>query len=126
MLLRVLLVSPFMLLPSLVQAQGNRLLPVNDHAYEYIVRLQRRGHLLDLNPTSLPYRRGDVWDALSRLDTTALNSSEQHWTTLLRRKLQPVEKPETETTAGYVFMAAADIINSDLSLIHISEPTRPY
>ena len=113
MLLRVLFVSPFILLPILVQAQGNRLLPVNDYAYEYIVRLQRRGHLLELNPTSLPYRRGDVWDALGRLDTTALNSSEQHWARLLRDKLQPVNKPEAETTAGYTFMVAADIINSD-------------
>ncbi|MYH07529.1 MAG: hypothetical protein F4146_03025, partial [Rhodothermaceae bacterium] len=76
MLLRVLFVSPIILLPILVQAQGNRLLPVNDYAYEYIVRLQRRGHLLELNPTSLPYRRGDVWDALSRLETAAVGGSE--------------------------------------------------
>ena len=55
-LLCLLLGGLFALPANPVLAQGNRLLPTSDHAYEYIVRLQRRGHLLDLNPTSLPYR----------------------------------------------------------------------
>ena len=119
-LLCLLLSSLFALPASPVLAQGNRLLPTNDYAYEYIVRLQRRGHLLDLNPTSLPYRRKEVWDALSQIDTTRLNSSERHWADLLRQKLRPPQTAENQAAVGYTFMAGADVINSDRI-----DPVRP-
>lgn len=110
----LLLCSMFILPAGPAHAQGNRLLPANDSAYEYIVRLQRRGHLLDLNPTSLPYRRGEVWDALIQIDTTLLgNNSERHWVNLLRRKLQPTATSEGQVAVGYSLIAGADIINSD-------------
>ena len=102
----------FVFHPSKVLAQGNRLLSTGDTAYEYIVRLQRRGHLLDLNPTSLPYRRGAIWDALSQIDTTSLGNSELHWVNLLRAKLQPVDKSDKSVAVGYTFMFGADLINS--------------
>jgi len=112
--------SLFLLLPEKIQAQENRLLPTSDSAYEYIVRLQRRGYLLGLNPTALPYRRGDIRDALSRVDTTRLNSSERHWVNLLHRKLKPTKKPDYHGRIGYSFMLGSDVINSDRM-----DPVRP-
>ena len=107
----VLLVGPG--LAAGVQAQENRLLPVNDWSYDYITRLQRRGHLLELNPTSSPYRRGAVLDALARIDSTALNASEKHWVDLLEQALKPVREEEDEATLGYMLEANARMINSD-------------
>ncbi|MCH8960099.1 MAG: hypothetical protein IH820_01895 [Bacteroidetes bacterium] len=51
------LLVPLLLLSLAVEtlAQQNRLLPTDDWAYATITRLQRRGHLLDLNPTASPY-----------------------------------------------------------------------
>ncbi len=112
-LLCMTLAGLFMIPTRPALAQGNRLLPTSDQAYEYIVRLQRRGHLLDLNPTSLPYRRNEIWDALSRIDTTILNRSELHWINLLRQKLSPPQNPDNQAFVGYTFMLGTDVINSD-------------
>ena len=94
-------------------AQQNRLLPTDDWAYATITRLQRRGHLLDLNPTASPYRHGDVLAALAKIDRTGLGRTEQHWVDLLERAFKPVEKEEDEVTLGYMFRASARTINSD-------------
>ncbi len=112
-LLCSLITGLLMLFPCLVNAQSNRLLSTNDSAYEYILRLQRRGHLLELNPTSLPYRRGEIMEALSRVDTTGLGSSELHWVNLLSQKLKPVERSKEEASVGYTMMLGTDLINSD-------------
>ncbi len=96
-----------------VQAQENRLLPAEDWTYDYITRLQRRGHLLDLNPTASPYRRGDVLDALAKIDSTALNRSERHWVDLLERALKPVRTEEDEVALGYWSQFSARTINGD-------------
>lgn len=95
------------------QAQRNRLLPVDDWTYTYVTRLQRRGHLLDLNPTAPPYRRGDVLAALAKIDRTRLSRTEQHWVDLLERALKPVEQEDDEIALGYMFQASARTINSD-------------
>ncbi len=116
----LLLGGLFILTVDLVLAQSNRFLPTGDHAYEYIVRLQRRGHLLGLNPTALPYQRGEVWDALSQIDTTQLNHSEHHWVDLLRKKLRPPSMSKDRVAVGYTFMAGTDVINSDRI-----DPVRP-
>ncbi len=94
-------------------AQQNRLLPTDDWAYGAIKRLQRRGHLLELNPTSSPYRQGNVLTALAKIDRTALGRTEQHWVDLLERAFKPVEKEEDEVTLGSMFQASARTINSD-------------
>lgn len=90
-------------------AQENRLLPASDWAYDYIVRLQQRGHLLDLNPTSLPYRHGDIWAALQQINRDGLSAPERHWVNLLEKAIVP----EEGTAVGYTFEAAARLINSD-------------
>src|SRR5690625_7435512 len=55
------------------------LIRVEDPVYEYITRLQRRGHMLSLNPTALPYTRGEIAGALSRVDSRRLAPREQVW-----------------------------------------------
>lgn len=60
-------------------AQSNRLLPLDHWSYEYIQRLQRRGHLLDLHPTALPYTRGDVQASVRALRRSDLSRQERAW-----------------------------------------------
>ena len=108
--IRVLHLATLLLLPCMAaRSQENRLLPTNDWSYDYIVRLQQRGHLLELNPTSVPYHLGDVWAALARVDREELGSTELHWLELLEDTLAPQEG----TAAGYRFEAGARVINSD-------------
>ncbi|NBC17076.1 MAG: hypothetical protein GVY18_07145 [Bacteroidetes bacterium] len=67
--------------------QDHRFLPVEHVAYEHIERLQRRGHLLTLNPTALPYRYGAVRAALADLDRETLSPTEARWAALLEAML---------------------------------------
>ncbi len=99
--------------PASSLAQDDRLIPAGDYAYEYIVRLQRRGHLLELNPTAIPYRRGDVWAALDHVDNSRLEPAEAHWVKLLRHSLKPATPHEDKAGVGYTFLVAAQTINSD-------------
>lgn len=102
-----------LLIPGSLHAQDNRLIPVNDYAYDYIVRLQRRGHLLELNPTAVPYRRGEILRALANVDTLRLERSEAHWIKLLNRALKPARKSDDEAEVGYLISFGANTINSD-------------
>ncbi len=88
-------------------------MPTHDTAYEYIVRLQHRGFLLDLNPTSLPYTRGEILDALAQIDSTRLRQFEHHWIKLLRQKLGAKDRADDSAIIGYSFSAEADVINSE-------------
>jgi len=102
-----------LLYASDVVAQHNRLLHVHDPAYEYIVRLQRRGHLLELNPTAIPYRHGAVARALANTDTTRLNTSERHWVRLIAYAVRQVPVNDQEAAVGYYFDGKAAFVNSD-------------
>ena len=102
-----------LLLVTDVTAQNNRLIPVGDYVYDYVVRLQRRGHLLELNPTAIPYRRGDVLDAMAKVDTLRLEATETHWLKLLNRSLKPARKEKDDAAIGYMFTTSANTINSD-------------
>ena len=102
-----------LLLAPDVVGQQNRLLPVHDPAYEYVVRLQRRGHLLELNPTAAPYRHGAVAQALAQMDTTRLSSAERHWTRLIAYAVRQAGATGDEAAVGYVFDAQASLLNSD-------------
>ena len=64
------------------------LIRVEDPVYEYITRLQRRGHMLSLNPTALPYTRGEIAGALSRVDSRRLSPREQAWYDTIVERVQ--------------------------------------
>ena len=103
-----------MLLTALPAAgQRNRLLHVHDPSYEYIVRLQRRGYLLELNPTATPYRHGAVAAAIASVDTTRLSPSEGHWLRLVRYAVRQVPRDAGEAAVGYYFDGQASLVNSD-------------
>lgn len=105
---------------SVGYAQQNRLLPVEDWTYEFIKRLQRRGHLLQLDPTSFPYRRGAVWEALEQIDRESLSRVESQWVTLLDRELRPVTREDGEIAIGVEWEGGARLINGDRL-----DPVRP-
>jgi hypothetical protein len=71
--------------PKASNAQENRLINTHSWQYEYIQRLQQRGHLLQLNPTDLPYAFKDVRNALSGTDSLQLNGQERRWYGLLEK-----------------------------------------
>ena len=79
----ILLAAIWSVGPS-AMAQEHVFIPVDDWTYTYIERLQRRGHLLELNPTALPYTRGAVRAALRSTDDTRLGASQRRWLELLR------------------------------------------
>ena len=76
-----------------VGAQPARSIPVQDPTYVFIERLQRRGHLLELHPTALPYTEAQVTAALATLDDDGLDARETEWAGLIRRRL-PVAVPD--------------------------------
>lgn len=91
-LLRLLLVLAWCATAAPAWAQGARLLTLDDPAYVYIERLQRRGHLLRLNPTSQPYREGEVAEALAEMDPEA-DALSRRWAALVAERLGPPPAP---------------------------------
>ncbi|WP_456427220.1 hypothetical protein [Rhodocaloribacter sp.] len=88
----VLLLLAAFAVSGAAQAQSNRLLPLDDVAYRYIERLQRRGRLLELHPTALPYRYGEVAAALRGIDRSALSPVEAAWVAQLDARFP--ERPD--------------------------------
>jgi hypothetical protein len=68
-------------------AQNSRILSLNDYTYEYIKRLQHRGLMLELDPTTLPYSYGQVKGALRKLDPQKLNKHEQSWVERIKERV---------------------------------------
>lgn len=96
----ILLLALLLPLASVVgppaSAQGARLASADDGPLYHIVeRLQRRGHLLGLNPTVAPHSHAELDRALAALDTSALVGPERQWAAWLRRA---VPRPAGGTT----------------------------
>ena len=70
-----------------VYSQSNRILTLSEISYEYIKRLQHRGILLELNPTSLPYKFSDVKEAIDKVDPNKLSGSEIRWFNLIKKRV---------------------------------------
>lgn len=64
-----------------------RLVPIEDGVYEYIERLQRRGFLLELNPTALPYTSGKIADAVERVYQRDLDPASRRWLDLIADRI---------------------------------------
>ena len=58
---------------------SNRPVPGDHWAYEYIHRLQARGHLTSLHPTALPYTGGEIASALKSLRIEELPQPVRRW-----------------------------------------------
>ncbi len=83
--------------------QGNRgshrLAPVDHWAYEYIRRLQARGHLTGLHPTALPYAEGEIASALQTLRIDELPNPARRWAERLREEYGAPAKSPAEPPA---------------------------
>ncbi|WP_138429360.1 hypothetical protein [Fodinibius saliphilus] len=73
-------------------AQSKILIKSQHWAYEYIERLQNRGHLRTLNPTAIPYNRGEVWEAVQEVDRETLSPLSRQWL----KKVENHVKPEKQ------------------------------
>ncbi len=98
-------------------AQDHAFVPVGDWTYTYLERLQRRGHLLELNPTALPYKRVAVQEALADVKKERLSQLEQAWVLLLRSEFRSVSRkrrPEKRSArVGVAFDAGLRGINAE-------------
>ncbi|MEM1270471.1 MAG: hypothetical protein AAGI08_10535, partial [Bacteroidota bacterium] len=77
---------------SLPAAAQYRLLATDHEAYPLIQRLQRRGHLLSLHPTALPYTEGELRQALAGIDTNQLSDLERAWAEDLQVMMRPASR----------------------------------
>ena len=96
----------WLLLAATPAAQPARTIPLGDPVYDAIERLQRRGHLLALHPTALPYTEAEVSAAVAALDTVTLAPRPAEWLRLVRRRL-PVAVPEAGRLAVRADIGAA-------------------
>jgi hypothetical protein len=65
--------------PDRGMAQQSSLFPSEDPSYEIIERLQRRGHLTELNPSLRPYSYRALRSAIQNMDTSKLTAIESEW-----------------------------------------------
>ena len=99
-------------------AQDHAFVPVGDWAYTYIERLQRRGHLLELNPTALPYTRGEIRNALGEVKRRKLSALEKTWFELLESEFCSDSRKRrrrggADIQAGVAFSAGLRTINGE-------------
>ena len=90
----------FFLLPALVFAQSNTIVTVESWEYNHIKQLQLRGYLLNLNPSSLPYKLGDIRKELDNIDPENLSKQERNWYTALLNAVKPRENNVGEFRVG--------------------------
>jgi hypothetical protein len=107
--------------PMGATGQDNRLINTRDWPYELIERLQKRGHLLALNPTDLPYSRKDVRDALRQVQTATLGTPEAQWHRQLEDAVSPREPNLDNMRAGGLVTGGARRSSSDR--LNVLEPT---
>lgn len=62
-----------------VFAQSSQVIHLNNQVYTHIKNLQLRGHFTNLNPTSLPYTRGEINNGLNQIEAGSLSSTEKFW-----------------------------------------------
>jgi hypothetical protein len=122
--MRLALLALALLAPLAGAAQDHRLLPADDPAYRWVERLQRRGHLLGLNPTVAPYTEGEVRDALGRLGR--LSPAEKRWARRLRQRLRPhVEAGRRAAFVAEVAGGAVASTNDRLDVLRYVEGGSP-
>lgn len=84
--------------PKLASAQQSAILPSESPAYEIVDRLQRRGHLTDLNPTLRPYTYRSLRNAIDKVDANSLGQNESEWLAQLTALLGNDDSTDELTT----------------------------
>ena len=90
-----------------------RILSLDDPAYRWIARLHRRGHLLALNPTALPYTEGELARALASVADSSLSRLESRWVEQLRARLRPALRSTSESGVFAVEGAAGGVVTNN-------------
>lgn len=124
--LSLLLLNAFVAL-HVLQAQDFRLITVNDARYQQIQRLQHRGYLLELHPTSLPYTYQEVSEAVASADVASMSRLERRWLEgILDRR---IENPDPEDIViraeGGGSLTVADSDRLDV-LRPLDDAVKPY
>ena len=65
---------------------------MNLRVYDHITHLQNRGLLLELDPTSLPYTTGEVYEALLKVEEETLSEVEAIWYNSVKKIVSPKSK----------------------------------
>lgn len=95
-------------------SQGARTLPLTDPAYEHLAWLQRRGLLLELDPTAVPYRVGEVRRALRVAEGAELRPRERRRVVAVREAVgRPVHAREGAVLGGAALTLGARATNND-------------
>ncbi len=107
-----------------------RLLAIGDDTYDLIERLQRRGHLLELNPTALPYTAGKVADAIDRINWQTLDATARRWVEHLEARLGRRYASPDELLIGAELRAGSRLTTTDrldvLRPLGDDEPVLPF
>ena len=82
----------FFIFSITVSAQSNKVLTLNLRVYDHIIDLQNRGLLLELDPTSLPYTTGEVYEALLKVEEETLSEVEVVWYNSVKKVVSPKSK----------------------------------
>ena len=118
--MRALLALTALLTAAPLGAQPARTLPLGDEAYRLIERLQRRGVLLELHPTALPYTEAEVARAVDGTRLAGLRPHEAEWLRGLERRARPAE-PAGDELALRADIGAGTSVSSSGRL----DPLRP-
>ena len=97
----------FAMLSSELVAQNGSFIPLDHWSYHSIERLQRRGLLLELSPTNLPYTYGELRNAVDELEDLD-NKKHQTWIDELKVYLS-----ENDRSAGLYLESALSALNSE-------------
>ena len=98
---------------SAAPLRSARILSLDDPAYRWIARLHRRGHLLTLNPTALPYTEGELARALASVADSSLSRLEMRWAEQLRARLRPALRATAESGVFAVEGAAGGAVTNN-------------
>ncbi|MDZ7714582.1 MAG: hypothetical protein U5J95_00035 [Balneolaceae bacterium] len=77
------------LIPFATFAQSNTIVTMESWEYHQIKQLQLRGYLLNLNPSSLPYTRGEIYKELNDINSDELSGQERDWYDALVEAVEP-------------------------------------
>ncbi|WP_445666627.1 hypothetical protein [Fodinibius sp. AD559] len=102
-----------LLIPLKGEAQDNRLIHTNSWEYEYIKRLQQRGHLLEMHPSKLPYAVKDLHQSLKKLEVSSLGEKERRWVNMLKKSVESRPENVDSMRVGGLFEPGARHSSSD-------------
>ncbi|MDR9415078.1 MAG: hypothetical protein RI564_02250, partial [Gracilimonas sp.] len=69
----------FLIVSGSAFAQQSQVIHLNNRVYHHIKNLQQRGYFSELNPTKLPYTKGEINSSLRNIKEEELSATEAFW-----------------------------------------------